>query len=461
MEDGWWYAQGEDRRGPLSTMQVRELFQAGTLGPRTLVWRPGRLAWKPLLEVAELAEDRQEPVLLPPPAVGGETREPGFELVELAKTPPSPEFVPDWPSWARPDHQALGAPRHVLRLPLAGPWRRFFAQLFDIWTLCVPVGFLLGNVLGRTWPAFALWMSSPGSEAGLGFILVPLALVVQAVIFGLFGTTPGKLILGVEVTLLGGGRPTFMAYLGRLTRLYASGLALGIPLISLFTMWRQYGLVKAGRPASYDAARFQVHAVPMGALRRSVAAAAMIGLFGGFGYLQHLDREAKNSYFAGFDWRNPISDRSVSIPRGWVYTEQVNETGDPIFTFSSHASGVIAFFAMEEGLDSISLDQYQRMWVAAVRPQMAMDARGTPMNVKGRFGLQMRGVMVGNASRRIHTTLVKNGDQAWRVVIVGTSGREPDTSETERLRNALFETLPDRPERPAGPARPSRREESI
>ena len=68
--------------------------------------------------------------------------------------------------------------------------------------------------------------------------------------------------------------------------------------------------------------------------------------------------------------------------------------------------------------------------------------------VKGRFGLQMRGVMVNNASRLIHTTLVKNGSQVWRVVTIGMNGREPESAATDSLRAALLQTLPDRPERP-------------
>jgi hypothetical protein len=49
MEDGWWFASGQD--GPLSTEQLQALFDEGGISPTTLVWRPGRLAWKPVAEV--------------------------------------------------------------------------------------------------------------------------------------------------------------------------------------------------------------------------------------------------------------------------------------------------------------------------------------------------------------------------------------------------------------------------
>jgi predicted aspartyl protease len=50
----WWYAEGENRSGPVSPGQLHAFLQAGTISMSTLVWREGRLAWKPLEEVAEL-----------------------------------------------------------------------------------------------------------------------------------------------------------------------------------------------------------------------------------------------------------------------------------------------------------------------------------------------------------------------------------------------------------------------
>ncbi|MDM0021356.1 RDD family protein [Variovorax saccharolyticus] len=450
MQDGWWFASGEERNGPLSTEQLQALLDAGAVGPATLVWRPGRLAWKPVADVSDFHQDRTSVRVHGAVAEPAHRREPVFDLVTL----PAPRLESirqeDLPDWARTGAPSSSFPVQpaVLHLPLAGPWRRFFAQLLDIWSLCVPVGYLLGMVAGRFWPAFGLWMSSPSSGTGLGFLMIPLALIAQAFVFGLFGTTLGKVLFGVRVTLLGGARPTFLQYFGRLLGLYWAGLGLGVPFVNLVTMWRQYARVKSGQPASYDAARFQVHAVSMGAARRSVAAFCVVAMVAVFGYLQYGDSEANKKYFAGFEWINPISNKRVDIPPGWVFTQQVNAEGDPIFTFSSHAAGVVSVFALEDVDESVTLEQYQRAWISAVRPQMAIDIRADPINVKGRFGLQMRGVMVNNASRRIHTTLVKNGSQVWRVVSVGMNGREPESAATEGLRAALLQSLPDRPERP-------------
>ncbi len=75
-----------------------------------------------------------------------------------------------------------------------------------------------------------------------------MALVFEAIVFGLFGTTLGKLLFGVRVRLRDGGRPTFLQYLGRVAWMYLSGLGLGIPFVALFTMGRQFFEVKEGRP---------------------------------------------------------------------------------------------------------------------------------------------------------------------------------------------------------------------
>ncbi len=446
MDEGWWYAEGEDRQGPLSVAQIHERIRTGTIGAQTLVWRPGRLAWKPLHQVEELVLPgmRMEPVLLPE-----------FDSAAMRETPPLPEPSASDPTpapqFARADAEPepwlsdgpveATAPRmRASGLPPAGAWRRFFARIFDVWTLCLPAGFFLGAVVGRIWPAFGLWMENPSSTPALGLIIVPVALFFEAIVFGLFGTTLGKLLFGIRVTLHDGGRPTFVQYLGRVAWVYLSGLGLGIPFVTLITMGRQFFEVKEGHPASYDQKRYLVHATGTGVLRTGIASTALVGLVAGVVFIHHRETERSIRYYAGFAWTNPVTKLRADIPRGWQYREQSNTSGDVVHTFVSDS--VVAVFAVEGGLDHVSLDEYQRVWVHAVRAAMELDSRARPISVKGRFGLQMKGAMTSDASRHVDATLLKSGGQVWRMVVVGTSDRDPDTAATAALRDQLFQTVP-------------------
>lgn len=445
MEDGWWLADGENRRGPLSTEQVQELVRQGTVGSSARIWRQGALSWKSLNDVAEFA--RSPDIAWHPPASANPPgrREPVFDVIAV----PSPHPGDELPSWARvaPLPATFSRDVVVLEHPLAGPWTRFLARSLDICVLSVPMHLLLALIAWHYWPAFALWMHSPNSAGGIGLVTIPLALLAESVLFGLFGTTYGKLLLGVRVCLLGGARPSFVQYSRRMLGVYWSGLAVGFPLLSLFTMWRQHSRVKAKRPASYDEGRFQVHVMRMSSGRRTASAFAVVATLVGIGYANYLVQIDQREYLAGYEWRNPISNKTTTIPPGWMFTQQVNAQEDPIFTFSSDAAGVVTVFAMEDAGD-LTLDQYQRDWTAVVRSQMALDIRATPFVFEGRIGLQMHGVMATNATRLIHVTLVKNGHQVWRMVSIGVSGKNPDSKATEALRGALLRTLPERPERP-------------
>jgi len=51
----WYVAIGEAQVGPLPLPEVRKRWEAGDIGPDSLVWRPGMAEWGPLSGVAELA----------------------------------------------------------------------------------------------------------------------------------------------------------------------------------------------------------------------------------------------------------------------------------------------------------------------------------------------------------------------------------------------------------------------
>jgi len=62
--EGWWYANGESRNGPLSSTQIEALLRDGTIDADTSAWREGRMTWRPIHEIPELARGRVSARLL-------------------------------------------------------------------------------------------------------------------------------------------------------------------------------------------------------------------------------------------------------------------------------------------------------------------------------------------------------------------------------------------------------------
>ncbi|MDO4794717.1 MAG: GYF domain-containing protein [Brachymonas sp.] len=62
----WWYASGEQKFGPYSEAQLRDLAQAGHVGPNDLVWHHGLTDWVPATTIEALLP--ATPVM--PPAAG-------------------------------------------------------------------------------------------------------------------------------------------------------------------------------------------------------------------------------------------------------------------------------------------------------------------------------------------------------------------------------------------------------
>lgn len=167
--------------------------------------------------------------------------------------------------------EVLGAQRQaLLSHPLAGPWRRFFARTIDIWLLTMPVAFASGSLLAPT------FSENPYT---FGLILLPFVMFFEAVISAVFGNSPGKALLAIRVTTIGGGRLSFNDYCRRGVQLYIFGIALGIPFVSLFPMIKQYQNLNAGRPAVYDHGLFSVRVSDLGMGRKVIAGVVLLALF--------------------------------------------------------------------------------------------------------------------------------------------------------------------------------------
>jgi len=117
----------------------------------------------------------------------------------------------------------------------ATPAARLWARLFDTWLFSL----LIGAGVGLLFPALFERLDPLGrlGDTLVGVLVVPFALLVDAALMALFGTTPGKLLAGIRVETLDGRRVGQEAF-ARNARVYIDGLWLGLPLLNLIGMSR-------------------------------------------------------------------------------------------------------------------------------------------------------------------------------------------------------------------------------
>ena len=123
------------------------------------------------------------------------------------------------------------------------PWRRWFARLTDYYLAALLFGFVTAFV-----PSLAgIWDNTSLANMVAVAFFVP----VEAWLVWTFGTTAGKALLGIKVTV-NGEAPSFEQALHRAWNVYLRGMGLGLPLVSVLTMAHQHGKLKKEGAATYD-----------------------------------------------------------------------------------------------------------------------------------------------------------------------------------------------------------------
>lgn len=339
-------------------------------------------------------------------------------------------------------HTGSGRRDDVLALPLAGPWRRFWAKLVDLYFYILVVGVPAIAVSSYFFPGFAAALNAPGAEQLLGLLLAPFSLLVEAVVFGWTGSTLGKWLLGLKVITLGGGRPTFSQYFRRQLGVWWGGLGLGIPLVTLFTMNHQHTRVKAGDNATYDVGRFNVKARPIGWLRKATAALLTVAIGAGMLALIGLGNEQERAMRTLVSWTNPATGVKVTLPLGWTLTtvQKSKDTNTDIFLFTHRKTRVEALLASEPVSRQYSLEQYLVEWSDNTRDKMDIKPVGTQTIAKGHRVLETQGVLKGEKPIGIYATVLRKNESVWRLLFFGKDGLE-ESADTRAMREVLFATL--------------------
>ncbi|WP_179196310.1 RDD family protein [Caballeronia sordidicola] len=129
---------------------------------------------------------------------------------------------------------------------------RFYARSFDLLLWSFLVGYPIGLIVAEGLPLFAGAVGSHGLNfaialyASISCLLLASSLGLDALIYRLFGNTPGKALLGITVHTRTGDRLSPGQYLNRNFSIWARGFAFGLPLLSFVavcvsgvTLWKK------------------------------------------------------------------------------------------------------------------------------------------------------------------------------------------------------------------------------
>jgi uncharacterized RDD family membrane protein YckC len=244
----WYYAIGSQSIGPFTPEQMKELIRQGTISPDTLVWREGQNGWLPVRVAvgksggaAETAAPPPQPApatAAPAPATPGPALKPPAKCdVCKKKTPPGDlmregEFWICGPCRMESYRSRYGTlPRYaVTQFYAAGFWIRLLARMIDGLILGVIQGILF-VLLGVKNPLFGLTGQADTAAVQAALlamngsvyaISVGTALGYEVLFLGLFGATPGKLMLALKV-VTDAGEP--IGVLRAFFRYWAMGLS--------------------------------------------------------------------------------------------------------------------------------------------------------------------------------------------------------------------------------------------
>lgn len=244
--DSGWYVvdKAGDRRGPYSRVLVISKLASGELNPRSLVWFDGMDGW-------ETWHDIQARV--PPP---------GDSPQQRAGTTPPPADGPGGESTQPGTH----------------PWRRYFAKLFDIFTMglgAFVVAVMIGSVVSPD--GMQPLLKALDNQIIAGLVIMLVWIPMEATCLSLFGTTLGRAIFGIKLRTAAGGKLGFGEAMTRSFGVAFAGMGGSIPIVTMFTHYFAYSrLTKSGTTSWDEAGKFEVSHADWGFFRALFAVTATL-----------------------------------------------------------------------------------------------------------------------------------------------------------------------------------------
>lgn len=417
----WYYVVGQERNGPVSEGELRALIDSGEFSSDTLVWRKGMDNW----EAAGVHPDLSDAFVSPPPI-------PSIPVEDTSNTVPEQDPVPTVPPPAFEMSEKVGGAPLTSR-----PWPRFWARYIDnfIFTPLLGFGIAFWSVLNA--PSIYIKIVSM-NEIVFGLMVLPLVSLLLAISMTLFGTTPGKAIVGVRVPVPSGSN-RFLFYLLRELRVWAIGLGFGVPFIALFTQVAQYRRLAAGRPASYDDGNPAIIANPS-KMRLAVAVCLGFLIFLGNSVLQMEDRKASNDIASNQIWTSPVTGEKAVFSKIWK-PEPIETSSGQAFYFVADELLLEAIFGHEplppEGMEAMA---YANAIKEAIATGVTIKSEWKPVTIHGMQGLRASGHPVSSPDIDVEVTVVIRGRDAWRTLMFTRGSTSEQLAERDRFVSAMFGT---------------------
>ncbi|MBY5443799.1 MULTISPECIES: RDD family protein [Rhizobium] len=409
----WYYAVGQEHKGPITEEELHDLIKRGQIIKETPLWQEGMSTWVPAAELSEISAGF---VVLPPLPVQPPP-------VQAGKAAPTTHVEAD----AKPS------------APLQSrPWPRFWARLIDTLLIGSIIIFAAAIAFVIYAPDLYLHMISM-NDGVIGIIVLPITGLVLAILMILTGTTPGKAIIGVRVPVPE-GRSRFAFFLSRELKVWAAGWGLGIPFLNLYTQSRQYRLLAAGQPTSYDADTATTVKANPSKIRLFVGLVVVAALGLGTAYLRFLDEQATTDLYARQSWVNPINNKSAFIAKAWEGQEMKTNSGR-VFYFNSPTLLAEALVGYERfGVDGITNVAYADAIKGAVAADVSITSDWTQTTVHGIPALRADGKSVALADTNVEVTVAVIGRNAWRTLVFARGRPVAQVSGKDDFLDAMFGT---------------------
>ena len=238
----WYFADGQERQGPLSAEEMRQRFQRGDITLATLVWREGFAQWAPLSEAVD--ELQLQNLASAASSVGsGIDLRGDYTAIDNGTAPLPGTGGGTYSPYTAPAAATGYAGSAVVDgqdVVYAGFWKRYAAYFIDYILLTVvtlPLSMII-NVMGAG-------SGNEGVQVALTLVVMLLSLVISIGYYAGFhasrgGATLGKMAVGIKVVRGNGERISFLRAFCRYLATIVSSLILMIGFImAAFTERKQ------------------------------------------------------------------------------------------------------------------------------------------------------------------------------------------------------------------------------